>query len=177
MEHAKSSHSTTLTRQASSVKTADRQVNKIHIDQSPKGAYLRARKELSSEDSDAITSGMRLRIINVWKPIVGPVLDHPICFADSQSIRQKDLVPVEQIYPDYIGETYALKRHPCQKFYYRSKMGPEDILLLQCFDSSKRGEDGSMEYPAAAHGCFELDDSGNESCNRFSVEVRCLVLG
>ncbi|KAK5159436.1 hypothetical protein LTS14_002578 [Recurvomyces mirabilis] len=96
-------------RKASKIKRANRQVNKIHIDQSIAGALGRARRHLLPEEAEKVLAGrLRFRIINVWKPIRGPVLDHPMVFADHRSIMQKDLVAVPQIYPDYVGETYAL---------------------------------------------------------------------
>ncbi|KXT09975.1 hypothetical protein AC579_7074 [Pseudocercospora musae] len=59
----------TMIREASHVKTANRQVNKIHVDQSAEGAYFRAQRHLHRTQFDAVISGQsRLRIINVWKP-------------------------------------------------------------------------------------------------------------
>ncbi|KAL1626202.1 hypothetical protein SLS54_003036 [Diplodia seriata] len=166
-------------RKASSTKVVNRQVNKIHIDQSPKGAFHRARRHLSEADAESVARGdCRLRIINAWKPIGGTVLDHPLVFADRRSVRHEDLVPVEQVYPDYVGETYVLKYRKGQEFWYWSKMRTTDVLLLQCFDSQNQTEaNNSLDQVQCAHGSFELDDSGNEPCNRSSIAVRCLVLG
>ncbi|KAK3382998.1 hypothetical protein B0T24DRAFT_603203 [Lasiosphaeria ovina] len=106
-------------RKASATKTAARQVRKIHIDQSPEGALRRARRHLDQKTAALISSGAkRFSIINVWKSIKETVTDHPLTFADCRSLCQSDLVPVTQIYPDYIGETYALRNRSTQVFWY-----------------------------------------------------------
>jgi hypothetical protein len=56
----------------------------------------------------------------------------------------------------------------------------QDVLLLQMFDSVKSlhgGQEDGLEHAQCAHGSFELDDTGKETCERESIEVRCFVLG
>ncbi|KAI0968335.1 hypothetical protein F4678DRAFT_442755 [Xylaria arbuscula] len=168
-------------RKASKTKTADRQVNKIHVDQSPKGALLRARRHLSASDMAAIENGEAyFRIINVWKPIFRPVRDHPVTVAEFRSLQPSDFVPVRQVSSDYVGETYVLRYREGQRFRYWSGMTPHDVLLIQCFDSRERSsEDGAHDglgYVQCAHGSFRLNEEGNESSTRESIEVRCLVV-
>ncbi|KAI8624222.1 hypothetical protein F5Y19DRAFT_491188 [Xylariaceae sp. FL1651] len=101
-----------IVRKVSAVKTPHRQVHKIHFDQSPAGAFGRARRHLSQEDRKAIENGEAgFRIINVWKPLSSPVSDHPLAFAEFRSLRADDLVPVRHIYEEYVGETYAVRYH------------------------------------------------------------------
>lgn len=166
-------------RKASQTKVVNRQVNKLHVDQSIDGAFRRARRHLSAAEIDLVDAGhSRFRIINVWKPLSGPVLDHPIVFADHRSIEQDDLVPVKQVYPDYVGETYVLRHRDGQQFWYWSKMGPGDVVLLQCFDSKPLANSGAgMRHAQCVHGSFELNDGGEERFERTSIEVRCIVLG
>lgn len=170
----------TMIRQASDVKTANRQVKKIHVDQSKKSAYLRAQRHLDKTYYDAIVTGQgRFRIINVWKPIGGKVLDHPLVFADHRSISQADLVPVAQVYPNYIGETTVLKYGRDHEFWYWSEMDVDDVLLVQCFDSEEQQEgtaSGTL-HTQCLHGSFELSESGDEPMSRKSIELRCLVFG
>jgi hypothetical protein len=166
-------------RKASQTKVVNRQVNKLHVDQSIDGAFRRARRHLSAAEIDLVDAGhSRFRIINVWKPLSGPVLDHPIVFADHRSIEQDDLVPVKQVYPDYVGETYVLRHRDGQQFWYWSKMDPGDVVLLQCFDSKPLANSGDgMRHVQCVHGSFELNDGGEERFERTSIEVRCIVLG
>lgn len=106
-------------RKTSATKNPARQVRKIHIDQSPEGALRRARRHLDQQTAALIESGAkRFSIINVWKSIKGTVTDHPLTFADCRSFCESDLVPIRQIYPDYVGETYTLKSRSTQVFWY-----------------------------------------------------------
>ncbi|KAI0516903.1 hypothetical protein F5B22DRAFT_655223 [Xylaria bambusicola] len=171
-----------LLRKASATKTFSRQVHKIHIDQSPTGAFLRARRHLSADHVTAIENGQAyFRIINVWKPVFRTVRDHPITFAESRSLRAADLVPVRQVSSDYVGETYAVKHREGQRFRYWSDMKPEDVVLIQCFDSREQswedGVNGGLKYVQCAHGSFQLaEEEQDETCTRESIEVRCLVV-
>ncbi|KAI3325395.1 hypothetical protein HD806DRAFT_521007 [Xylariaceae sp. AK1471] len=163
-------------RKASSEKRPSRQVHKIHIDQSPNGALLRARRHLPPKDVAAIENGKaHFRIINVWKPIFRPVRDHPLAVAEFRSLQAADLVPVRQVYPDYVGETYAVMYRYGQRFRYWSDMMPFDVLLFQCFDSRERrleGADrGGLKYAQCAHGSFRLTEEGDEPCTRESIEI------
>ncbi|KAI0156505.1 hypothetical protein GGR57DRAFT_501559 [Xylariaceae sp. FL1272] len=167
-------------RKASAANTPHRQVHKVHIDQSPTGAFGRARRHLPHEYRAAIEKGKAdFRIINVWKPIFRPVSDHPLSFAEFQSLQADDLVPVRQIYKDYTGETYAVRYREGQMFRYWSGMTPIDVLLLQCFDNQEQPHDavaaGGLSHCQCAHGCFRLREE-DEPCTRESIEVRCLVV-
>ncbi|KAI0433133.1 hypothetical protein F5Y09DRAFT_299734 [Xylaria sp. FL1042] len=167
-------------RKASKTKTANRQVHKIHIDQSPKGAFLRARRHLPAKDTVAIEKGeAQFLIINVWRPIFRPVNDHPMTVAEFRSLRTVDLVPVRQVSPDYVGETYVIKHRDGQRFRYWSDMTPDDVLLIQCFDSREQSlEDGAcdgLRHAQCAHGSFRLAEE-DEPCTRESIEVRCLIV-
>ncbi|KAK2603563.1 hypothetical protein QQS21_004243 [Conoideocrella luteorostrata] len=165
-------------RKASCMKTSHRQVRKIHIDQSPAGAYARVKRHLSESDLRGInTENAYFKIVNVWKPVSQPVTDHPLTFAEFKSLEADDLIPVRQTYPTYTGETYAVKYNPNHQFRYWSNMDTSDVLLLQCFDSKRgSGDDGKPNYVQCAHGSFELDESGDEPYERKSIEVRCIVI-
>ncbi|KAK7993116.1 methyltransferase [Apiospora marii] len=96
-------------RRARGTKLPWNHVKKTHVDQSPKGAIGRAQRHLEKEDWETISNGQkRFRIINVWKPLV-PVLGHPLAFADTRTLLEDDLVRVRHVYPDYVGETLAVR--------------------------------------------------------------------
>jgi hypothetical protein len=160
-------------RRASAAGRHQKPVRKVHIDQSERGAYLRAKHELRDRPellSDIMTSRVRYRIINVWKPIHGLVGDHPLVLADSQTVSDADLVAVEQKYPHYVGETLAVKFNPVQKYWYWSGMDIHEAILLQIYDSghADTGE-GGLSGAACAHASFNLSGTGDESLFRESV--------
>jgi len=45
----------------------------------------------------------RYAIINLWRPIRGPVLESPLTLCDAQSLSEEDLVASDLKYPDRTG--------------------------------------------------------------------------
>ncbi|KAF1970079.1 hypothetical protein BU23DRAFT_557238 [Bimuria novae-zelandiae CBS 107.79] len=146
-------------------------VVRVHIDQTPSSAAQRVRFHLP-EEADQLLQG-RYRIINVWRPLNGPVMAHPLAVADSATVQDEDLIPVEHRYPDRTGETAGVRYNPSQKWYYFSGMKNEDRLLLKCFDSDETvGQWGRVPHSAFVHPRTPEGAIGRES-----IEVRALVFG
>lgn len=143
-------------------------VTRVHIDQTPSSAEARVRLHLPEEADTLLNS--RYRIINVWRPINGTVESYPLAVANSNTVRNEDLVPIKHIYPDRVGATAGVKYHEGQNWCYWSGMGNEDRLLLQCFDS----ENSKGRVP---HTAFVDPRSGDKARPRESIEVRALVFG
>ncbi|XP_014552258.1 hypothetical protein COCVIDRAFT_80446, partial [Bipolaris victoriae FI3] len=55
-------------------------------------------------------------------PINCAVKDHPLIFTDSRTVAETDLVSVEQVYPCYTGERFAVSQNAGQKFWYCKDM-------------------------------------------------------
>lgn len=151
---------------------ADRSpVVRVHIDQTPSSAEARVRYHLPDE-ADKLLQG-RYRIINVWRPLNGPVMAHPLAVADSATVNDEDLVGVEHRYPDRTGETAGVRHNPEQKWYYWSGMKNEDRMLLKCFDSDETvGQWGRVPHTAFVHPKTPEGAIGRES-----IEVRALLFG
>ena len=145
-------------------------VTRVHIDQTPSSAEARVRRHVSSEEEASKLLQGRYRIINVWRPINGEVQSFPLAVADSSTVRDDDLVPVEHRYPDRKGETAAVKYHEGQRWMYWSGMGNEERLLLKCFDSER--ENGRVPHTAFVDPRTPEGGKGRES-----IEVRALVFG
>lgn len=110
-------------------------VLRAHIDQTAKSTEARVRHHLP-EEADELLKG-RYRIINIWRPLNGPVQAHPLAVADSATVRDEDLVGVEHRYPDRTGETAAVAYNKEQKWYYWSGMKNNERLFLKCYDSDE----------------------------------------
>lgn len=54
----------------------------------------------------------RVQIVNVWRPIKGPLLDAPLAVCDAASINANDLVPSDLVNPHRVGETYSVTYRP-----------------------------------------------------------------
>ncbi|KAL8732860.1 MAG: hypothetical protein Q9166_002461 [cf. Caloplaca sp. 2 TL-2023] len=141
-------------------------VLRAHIDQNKKAAIGRVQHFLPQEADDLLKH--RVRIINVWRPLNGPVQCSPLAFADSKTVDDEGLITVEHRYPDRIGETLSVK-HMNEQWYYWSGMRNDERLLLECFDSEKGGR--------VPHTAFVDPRSPVGGRQRESIEVRALVFG
>jgi hypothetical protein len=138
-------------------------VQRAHIDQTASAARSRVPHHLPDEAERL--SKTRFQIINVWRPIK-TIRKDPLTLADSNTVKDEDLVTIPLIYPNRAGETHALRHKEGQKWYYKSELTPEEVILIKCFDS----EDG-LRTP---HSAF-VDPSTVDAEPRESIEVRALV--
>ena len=144
-------------------------VTRTHVDQTARSTELRVRLH-SPDDADELLKG-RYRIINVWRPLNGPVQSFPLAFASASTVDDNDLIGVEHRYPTRNGETAAVRFNPNQKFYYWSGMTNDERLLLKCFDS----QDGVGQR--VTHTAFVDPRTPEGAPGRESIEVRALVYG
>ena len=142
-------------------------VTSVHIDQTAASAAARVRHHLPAEADTLLKT--RVRIINVWRPLNGPVQSFPLAFADSTSVPDDALIGIEHRYPDRTGETAAVKATEGQRWWYWSGMEGGERLLLQCFDSEKGAR--------VPHTAFVDPRSPEGVRPRESIEVRALVFG
>ncbi|KAK2745575.1 hypothetical protein FQN57_003700 [Myotisia sp. PD_48] len=146
-------------------------VTRVHIDQTPKSAAQRVRTHLPADEAEELIQG-RYRIINVWRPINGPVQMNPLAVASSVSVPDEDLVPVELRYPHRTGETFGVKYSPGQRWYYWSGMTNEERLLLKCSDSLEDTPGRRVPHTAFSDPRTPIGAKARES-----IEVRALVFG
>ena len=146
-------------------------VTRVHVDQTPAAAAERVARHVPDE-ANTLLQG-RYRIINVWRPLNGPVYSFPLAVADGSSVSDDDLVSVEHRYPDRTGATAGVKYNPRQRWCYWSGMGNNERLLLKCSDSDERfGGHGR-----APHTAFVDPRTPKGAPGRESIEVRALVFG
>lgn len=141
-------------------------VTRVHIDQTPRSTQWRVELHMGAEAPQLLRG--RYRIINVWRPLNGPVYSHPLAYADSSTVKDEDLIPVEHRYPTRTGETAAVKFDENQKWNYWSGMEDDERLLLLCFDSD-------MEGRRVPHTAFMDSRTPEGAPGRESIEVRALV--
>lgn len=156
-----------------------RPVLRVHIDQSAAAGYGRVRRHLSAERAEEVISkGIRARIINVWRPLNGPILDHPLGYADSSTVDEEDVVGVRHIYPDREGETSGVIYNPEQKWWYWSGQKNDEVVLLKCWDSDTNiGGGAPGKRGRTPHTAFQHPGTPEGAKPRESIEIRCLVIG
>lgn len=150
-------------------------VTRTHIDQTAESAKIRVGHHLGDE-AEKLLQG-RYRIINVWRPLNGPVASFPLAFASSASVENSDLVPIQHRYPDRTGQTAGVKYNPGQEWHYLSGMKNDERLLLECFDSEALKEGSKVQGGRVPHTAFVDPRTPEDAPGRESIEVRALVFG
>jgi hypothetical protein len=143
-------------------------VARVHVDHTEKSGRQRVR-DLIPDEADQLLKG-RVQIINLWRPIRGPLLDSPLAVCDAQTVRPNELVASDLVYPHRVGETYSVKYNPDHQWFYVPKMTADEVLLLKCFDSKT---DGRARF--APHTAFADPTTPPDAPPRESIELRTLV--
>jgi hypothetical protein len=140
----------------------------VHNDYTEGSAPQRVRDLL---DADGAASALRKRfaVINVWKPLRGPVREAPLAICDARTIRPADFVPTDLRYRDRTGEVYSLAYNPEHRWFYFSSMNADEVLLLKCYDVDRR------RARFTAHTAFDDPSSPADAPARESIEVRTLA--
>src|ERR1700761_9397619 len=141
---------------------------RVHVDQTELSGRARVREHLPDE-ADELLKG-RVQVINLWRPIRGPLLDAPLAMCDAQTLAPDDLIASDLIYPGRNGETYSVKFNAGHRWLYFPKMSADEALLLKCYDSAT---DGRARF--APHTAFIDPTTPADAPPRESIEVRTLV--
>jgi hypothetical protein len=141
---------------------------RVHVDHTEKSGPQRVR-DFMGDAAEALLRG-RVQVINLWRPIRGPLRDAPLAVCDARSVAPNDLVPADLVYQHRVGETYAVTFNPSHRWFYVPDMQPDEALLLKCFDSAK---DGRARF--APHTAFEDPTAPADILPRESIELRTLV--
>ncbi|HZS85175.1 MAG TPA: CmcJ/NvfI family oxidoreductase [Stellaceae bacterium] len=143
-------------------------VPRVHNDYTLRSGPQRVR-DLMGEEAEALLQ-RRFAIINVWRPIRGPLRDAPLAVCDAQSTELADFVAADLIYPDRRGETYSVTYNPRHRWFYAPAMGEDEVMLLKVFDSAA---DGRARF--APHSAFEDPTAPADVLPRESIESRTLA--
>ncbi len=140
----------------------------VHVDHTERSGPQRVRDFFGGE-ADELLRG-RVQVINLWRPIRGPLRDAPLAICDATTVAPGDLVPADLVYRDRVGETYGVTYNPEHRWYYVPDMQPDEALLLKCYDSST---DGRARF--VPHTAFEDPTAPPDMLPRESIELRTLV--
>jgi hypothetical protein len=143
-------------------------VTSVHNDYTVKSGPQRVR-DLMGEKAEELLRH-RFEIVNVWRPIRGPLRDAPLAICDATSVAFADFVPSDLVYRDRTGETYRLRYNPSHRWFYVPGMRVDEAVLIKCYDSA---EDGTARF--TAHTAFEDPTAPADILPRESIELRTLV--
>ncbi|KAI5302755.1 hypothetical protein KEM56_000390 [Ascosphaera pollenicola] len=140
-----------------------------HLDQSLESTQDRVRIHLPAE-ADELLKG-RYRIINVWRPLNGPVQETPLAVASGASVQPEVFTPVEHRYPTRTGQTVRIGYSPDLRWHYWSGIQNDEVLLLKCADLA------DVPGRGTPHSAFIDPRTPAGARGRESIEVRVLVFG
>jgi len=141
---------------------------RVHVDQTEASGPNRVREHLPDEAEELLKG--RVQVINLWRPIRGPLRDAPLAMCDGQTVVHDDLVASDLIYPNRRGETYSVKYNPNHRWFYFPEMTADEALLLKCYDSAA---DGRTRF--GPHTAFIDPTAPADAPPRESIELRALV--
>ena len=140
---------------------------RVHNDHTVNSAPRRVRDHLGAEADELLQ--YRFGVINVWRPIRGPVLDSPLALCDARSFNDADLIASDLVYPHVRGETSSVAFNPEHRWYYFSAMQPDEAVLIRVHDSASDGR-ARLSF----HTSFD-NPAAPGAPPRESIEVRTLV--
>lgn len=143
---------------------------------------------IRAEDAaPALEGNRRFAIINVWRNIAKePVATNPLALCDSETVDPSDLVVFEIHYRDRIGENYFAKFSAKHRWFYYPGITGDEALLIKQWDSAgmlaqSKGSRADSAAPHAPctfsfHSAFDDRATPPDAPDRWSIEVRCMVL-
>ena len=141
---------------------------RVHVDHTSRSGPQRVR-DLLPDEAEELLKG-RVQVINLWRPIRGPLQDSPLAVCDARTVDPADLVPSDLVYRERVGETYSVTYNPAHEWYYVPEMRREQALLLKIADTKTDGRARFMP-----HTSFTDPTTPPDAFLRESIELRTLV--
>jgi hypothetical protein len=101
----------------------------VHNDHTVNSAPRRVRDHLGADAEELLKR--RFGVVNVWRPIRGPVLDSPLALCDARSFTNDDLIASDLVYKHVRGETSRVEYKPDHRWYYFSEQQRDEVLLIR----------------------------------------------
>jgi hypothetical protein len=139
----------------------------VHNDHTVNSAPRRVRDHLGAEADELLKH--RFGIVNVWRPIRGPVLDSPLALCDARTFTDDDLIASDLVYAHVRGETSRVEYNPKHRWYYFSEMQTDEALFIRVHDSANDGR-ARLSFHTSFDNPLMPDAPPRES-----IEVRTLV--
>lgn len=141
-------------------------VKSVHNDYTESSAPRRLREIVGDAEAER-RMRKRWAIVQVWRPIRGPVLIDPLGICDGRSIPQQGFIRVERRYKYRTGEVYHIAHHPAHEWYYFPRMTRDEALVFKVFDSDER-----KPSRFTAHSAFDDPETPPDAPPRESIETR-----
>ncbi|TID00227.1 hypothetical protein CH35J_005522 [Colletotrichum higginsianum] len=143
----------------------------VHCDQSSVGAIRRVHRHLGDE-AEHLLQG-RAQIINVWRPLRGPVEEWPLATMDGRTLKDGHVHPTNIFKHQYSlqGQTVSISYAPEQRWFYLDHQDTDEVTFIKIWDNKD-----DVESKLCAHCAFPHPETPENAALRESMGVRCLVL-
>ena len=140
---------------------------RVHNDHTVNSAPRRVHDHMGADAPELLKH--RFGVVNVWRPIRGPVLDSPLALCDARSFTDDDLIASDLVYAHVRGETSSVAYCPSHRWFYFTEMQPDEAVLIRVHDSANDGR-ARLSF----HTSFD-NPLASGAPPRESIEVRTLV--
>jgi len=138
----------------------------VHNDYTDRSAAQRLRDHLGEAAAEPLL-GRRFAIVNVWRPISGPVLSMPLALCDARSVAPEHLIAAERRANDRVGEIQHVKYGAGHRWVYFPAMTTTEAILIKTYDSQ---DDGRARF--TIHTAFDDPTTPADAPARESIETR-----
>lgn len=148
-------------------------VSMVHLDYTDRSEF---NEYLALHGVSEPEGASRVVMLNFWRPIFGVAERDPLAVCDARTIRYDDILELNML--GYLPKNYSwhtigmnmaqLAHSPEQRWYYYAGMTPDEMLVMQTYDS--RGIIGRV----TPHGAFQPPATPPQAPARCSVELRVL---
>jgi len=153
-------------------------VDMAHNDYTEESGPRRVREILEARGRTDLI-GHDAALVNVWRPIRGPVQDIPLTICEASSTSPVDFVDTHIEHygeedlsrPRHVGQILSVRYNPAHRWFYVSNMRADEILVFKCWASAS---DGRARY--TAHTGFKNPTAPPNALPRESIEVRTVVV-
>ncbi|MGJ3259136.1 MAG: CmcJ/NvfI family oxidoreductase [Rhodospirillales bacterium] len=149
--------------------TYRRPASHAHNDYTDTSGPKRLRDMIGDERADEWLKD-RLVQVNVWRPIVEPVLRMPLALLDASSTEPSDLIETtitNERQNGRVGRIYSVAHRDGQRWFYFPEMTMDQAILIKGYDSLT---DGRARF--TPHSAFEHPATPADAPARRSIEVR-----
>ncbi|KAJ8133602.1 hypothetical protein O1611_g19 [Lasiodiplodia mahajangana] len=104
-------------------------------------------EQLTGDKSQAeAIKGSRIQMLNIWKPLRGPLRNWPLALCDLRSLSRDDVVTFDEVHAGAVLESQQVIYNSSQKWYYLPNQDPDEIIVFKSMDSVVRGEGWLMGH-------------------------------
>ncbi|PVI02647.1 methyltransferase [Periconia macrospinosa] len=146
----------------------------VHCDQSEKGALRRLAQNIEPHESLDQVLQRRVQMINIWRPLNGPVKDWPLATMDCRTVGLHEMYPCTLLRgtTEERGQTATYTHAETQKWFYLSEQSNSEVTAIKIWDNCSA--EGVSRF--CAHTAFHHPSAPADCEPRESVEVRCFAI-